>query len=176
MACAPSKDSDQTGHSLSAWRKLGSLAAHWTQWRLWSDLADAQADLSLRWAHIPFCWFCHEAAHMAYIQRRNSSGRYVLSIVNGFLWTWWQNPFDSVEIAGQMEGDRTVEKTPGSCPPLKMQMETTFRLVQMDVKCKQSYHFKLYHNWIQTLSSKHLPQSFKYYHQIIIGTNFLLDI
>ena len=28
----------------------------------WSDWADAQADLSLRWAHIPFCWFCHEAA------------------------------------------------------------------------------------------------------------------
>ena len=22
-----------------------------------------QADLSLRWAHMPFCWFCHDAAH-----------------------------------------------------------------------------------------------------------------
>ena len=22
------------------------------------------ADLSLRWAHMPFCWFCHEAAHL----------------------------------------------------------------------------------------------------------------
>ena len=32
------------------------------QWRLWSDWADAQADLSLRWAHRPFCWFCHKAA------------------------------------------------------------------------------------------------------------------
>ena len=30
----------------------------------WSDWADAQADLSLRWAHIPFCWFCHEAAQI----------------------------------------------------------------------------------------------------------------
>ena len=29
----------------------------------WSDWADAQADLSLRWAHKPFCWFCHDAAH-----------------------------------------------------------------------------------------------------------------
>ena len=28
----------------------------------WSDWADAQADLSLRWAHMSFCWFCHEAA------------------------------------------------------------------------------------------------------------------
>ena len=31
------------------------------QWRLWSDWANAQADLSLRWAHMPFCWFCHKA-------------------------------------------------------------------------------------------------------------------
>ena len=30
----------------------------------WSDWADAQADLSLRWAHMPFCWFCHEAAQL----------------------------------------------------------------------------------------------------------------
>ena len=30
----------------------------------WSDWADAQADLSLRWVHMPFCWFCHEAALM----------------------------------------------------------------------------------------------------------------
>ena len=35
------------------------------QRRLWSDLADAQADLSFRWAHMPLCWFCHEAAHTA---------------------------------------------------------------------------------------------------------------
>ena len=31
------------------------------QGRLWSDLANARADLSLRWAHRSFCWFCHEA-------------------------------------------------------------------------------------------------------------------
>ena len=38
------------------------------QQRLWSDWADAQADaqadLSLRWVHMPFCWFYHEAAQM----------------------------------------------------------------------------------------------------------------
>ena len=27
--------------------------------------ACGQADLSLRWSHMPFCWFCHEAAHIA---------------------------------------------------------------------------------------------------------------
>ena len=36
------------------------------QQRLGSDWADAQADLSFRWAHMPFCWFCHEAAHFMY--------------------------------------------------------------------------------------------------------------
>ena len=30
----------------------------------WSDGVDAQADLSLHWAHKPLCWFCHEAAQM----------------------------------------------------------------------------------------------------------------
>ena len=51
--------------SLSAWRKLGSLATHWAHSKdsdqtghpLWSDWADAQADLSLRWAHSHFVGF-----------------------------------------------------------------------------------------------------------------------
>ena len=30
----------------------------------WSVWVDAQADLSLCWAQMPFCWFCDEAAHM----------------------------------------------------------------------------------------------------------------
>ena len=50
--------------SLSAWRSLGSLATHWAHSEDWSDWANAQADLSLRWAHRSFCWFCHAAAHM----------------------------------------------------------------------------------------------------------------
>ena len=37
--------------SLSAWRKLGPLATHWAHSEDWSEWADAQADLSLRWAH-----------------------------------------------------------------------------------------------------------------------------
>ena len=34
------------------------------QGRLWSDWADAQADLRLRWAHRTFCWVCHAQAHI----------------------------------------------------------------------------------------------------------------
>ena len=43
--------------SLSAWRKLGSLATHWVHREDWSDWADAQADLSLHWAHSHFVGF-----------------------------------------------------------------------------------------------------------------------
>ena len=37
------------------------------QRRLRSAWADAQADLSLRWAHMAFCWFCHEVAQLGLI-------------------------------------------------------------------------------------------------------------
>ena len=38
--------------------------------------ADAQADLSLRWSHRSVCWFCHAAAHSAFLLQRNS-GKYI---------------------------------------------------------------------------------------------------
>ena len=72
--CAPSEDSDQPWHPSSlirvftvcmkkAWVLSYPLSA---QRKLWSDWVDTQADLSLRWAHMPFCWFCYDAAHFAY--------------------------------------------------------------------------------------------------------------
>ena len=69
MICAPSEDSDQPGYLIrvfavcikKAWVLSYPLSI---QRRLWSDWADAQADLSLCWVHMPFCWFCHEAAHL----------------------------------------------------------------------------------------------------------------
>ena len=43
----------------------------------WSDWTDAQADPSLR---MPFCWFCHEAAHLALSGNRKSKcGLYLVS-------------------------------------------------------------------------------------------------
>ena len=42
--------------SMSAWRNLGSLAAHWTH------SEDSDKTESLLGAH-SFCWFCHDAAH-----------------------------------------------------------------------------------------------------------------
>ena len=41
------------------------------QRRLWSDWADAQADPSLGWAHMPHCWLCHVAAQIKATDVRN---------------------------------------------------------------------------------------------------------
>ena len=59
--------SAQSESSLSAWRKLGSLANHWAHSKDsdqpghpsedWSEWADTQANLSLRWAHSHFVGF-----------------------------------------------------------------------------------------------------------------------
>ena len=63
--CVPSEDSDQPGHPPSlirvfAVRWMGSQGPKLSscgQRRLWSDWADAQADLSLRWAYSHFVGF-----------------------------------------------------------------------------------------------------------------------
>ena len=49
-------------YPLSTQRTLIRL---WAHSELWFDWADAQADLGLRWTHMPLCWFCHEAAHFS---------------------------------------------------------------------------------------------------------------
>ena len=67
MACAPQQ------RLRSAWASIRVFAVRmkkaWVvryplsaQQRLCSGWADAQTDLSLRWAHMPFCWFCRALA------------------------------------------------------------------------------------------------------------------
>ena len=63
--CAPSEYSDQPGHPPSLIRVFAvRMKKAWVlsyplngQRRLWSDWADAQADLSFRWAHSHFVGF-----------------------------------------------------------------------------------------------------------------------
>ena len=72
--CAPSEDSDQSGHPPSLiWvfavrlKKAKILSYPLSaQRRLWSDWVDAQADQILCWAHMPFCWFCDEVTHLSH--------------------------------------------------------------------------------------------------------------
>ena len=37
------------------------------QWRYWSDWAHTLADVSLRWAHMSFCWFCNALTQICFI-------------------------------------------------------------------------------------------------------------
>ena len=89
IACAPSEDTYQPGHPLSlikvfSVRSVGSWGPNvslcW-QRRLWSDWADAQADL--REAHMSFCWFCHAVAQ--FIIRSFSIARFWKVCIL----TWW---------------------------------------------------------------------------------------
>ena len=65
MVCVPRQDSDQPGHAPSLIRvfvvriKKACVLSYplSAQQRLWSDWADAQADLSLPWAHSHFVGF-----------------------------------------------------------------------------------------------------------------------
>ena len=70
-----------------------------------SDWADAQADLSLRWAHMPFCWFCHEAAHVnalcfIYRGRFINKAKYCMSPENYPVCNW--GPYDRLALGPNM--------------------------------------------------------------------------
>ena len=64
ITCAPSEDSEQPGNPPSLIRVFVVGLENWVlsyplsaKQRLWSDWADAQTDLSLRWAHCQFVGF-----------------------------------------------------------------------------------------------------------------------
>ena len=72
LTCAPSEDSDQPGYPprlirVFAVRLKKPKVLDYPlsgQRRFWSEWADAQADVCLRWAHKSFYWFCHAAAQL----------------------------------------------------------------------------------------------------------------
>ena len=47
--------------SLSAWRKLGSLATLWANSEDSDQTGRMPRLICFGWAHMPFCWFCLEA-------------------------------------------------------------------------------------------------------------------
>ena len=79
--CVPREDSDQPGHLSSLIRVFAvCLKKAWVlsyplsaQQRLWSDLADAQADLNLRWAHTHFVGFV-----MSWLRYERSNNYFML--------------------------------------------------------------------------------------------------
>ena len=83
LTCGYSEDWNQCVHPRSLIRDLVfqqkkrsafcyPLSAHW---RLWSDCADAQADLSPRWAHVPTCtlWWTLTQLNVCFITISNKT-------------------------------------------------------------------------------------------------------
>ena len=69
MTCGPSEGSDQQGHPARMISLCSTLVAKdpripSVNSEDSSDWADAQADLSLCWAHRSLCWFCPAIAHL----------------------------------------------------------------------------------------------------------------
>ena len=111
MTCAPSEDAYQSRqmHLPRLIRVFPVLMKKpWVlsyplsiQRRLWSVWADAQADLSLRWVHWGFCWFCCAAACIWIKERQKQADHKntnFLRIVKPFPWNtenedcgviWW---------------------------------------------------------------------------------------
>ena len=96
LTCAPNEDSNQPAHPRSLIRvfvvhkKILWILGYpkRAQRRFWSDCANAQADLNLRWAHMCECTFSDVVAHMecekgiiitgACLNYRNWNGCYCL--------------------------------------------------------------------------------------------------
>ena len=80
-------------------RSESSLSAAWilsyplsAPRRLWLDWADVQADLSLRWAHMEFCWFCgsliiSKAFRFALKNSCHQNGYFLPSLLLSFIGT-----------------------------------------------------------------------------------------
>ena len=72
----------QIGLGIHPVRSESSLCAEWVAKDpsfLHADSEDSdqtglmpKADLILRWVHMPFCWFCHEAAHIVMFCKYNT--------------------------------------------------------------------------------------------------------
>ena len=105
MACAPSEDSDQPGHPPSLIRAFAVRIKK--TWVLSYPLS-AQRRL-IRLGRCPgwsksllgaksFCWFCHEAAHMAFslvvLTRLKTTARRLNVEEKAFFNPWPQNPCD----------------------------------------------------------------------------------
>ena len=111
MICAPSEDSDQPGHPPSLIRAFAvHLKIPWVlsyslsaQRRLWPDWADAQADLSLCWAHLPFCWFCRATTQLSRIYLGSKWQSPHLSAWYAFLLLWVTNNVVSTFCKAQLE-------------------------------------------------------------------------
>ena len=95
------------------WRTLRLFSIHhfrisiifsWVrQQRLWSDWANGQADPSLCWAHMSFCWFCCNTSQILFSERRYGECRGCFpSVVSTYLWFFLESDSKDSDQTGQM--------------------------------------------------------------------------
>ena len=70
--------------SLPAWTNIWSLATHWAHNGDWLECMDVQADLSLRWVHTSFCWFCCAAAQLS--KKKSHFAHYLDTFLHDCCW------------------------------------------------------------------------------------------
>ena len=96
ITCAPCEDwsayTATQSDRVFVWRSIGSYelnASSCGQRRLWSDWAD----LSLRWAHRSFGWFCHAPAQICFKMKTG-----FIDSLPMFLIDSWDNSFSKAMI------------------------------------------------------------------------------
>ena len=112
--------------SLSAWRNLGSLAIHEANGEdSRSDWADDQADLSLRWAHSPYCLFCHAAAQFVLWKYNRTLSSHDVH-VGRVKWFWYLSPMRAAKVQASLR-IRAVSPEPSLLAHRSSESRGTFR-------------------------------------------------
>ena len=124
--------------SLSAWRKLGSLATQWAHSKNWSDWADAQADLSSLGAH-SVCWFCHVAAQIIPKLTSNTHLYLLYCDQNNPLVSWfqmngvrWMCPVERLVSVQLAVAELTVNPVPTVAPRVVLNQATLSQVRQLN--------------------------------------------
>ena len=106
---------------LSTWTKLGSLATYWAHSEDWSDWADAQADLSLRWAHSHFVGFVMRRRKQILQRYSAVLANHILSWISLIFYCWFYPNLGCEGIKhGKLWHDCAVAQACLSlhCPPM----------------------------------------------------------
>ena len=86
------------------------------QRRLWSDCAESQADLSLRWSHKSYCRFCLAVAHIQTCSDGMTNSVYLdqtASVLrNSLIWVFIVCSSLNVQIFGEYTGNRFLRDVP----------------------------------------------------------------
>ena len=155
MICAPSEDSDQPGHPPSLIRVFAvRMKKPWVlsypfsaQRRLWSGWADAQADLSLRWAQSHFvCFVMLRLIYQYHNQMSNHLFFFITTCTSNLNENYCQTDLSTINHSDHINPHSEYVT-------LKISSKLHTRLVARKVTndaflCEKLHYFILYFVWI----------------------------